>query len=327
MTYKSQMGGFGQGRGMMPPVIKMLIIINVAIFVIQNMLLSAISVPFTYNGVSGRILLSELIVHYLGLQPIGDFNSIELLLTPLQLVSYQFLHGGFTHILFNMFSLWMFGIELENTWGPKKFLIFYLLSGIGGGIFQLIIQPLIGPAAVTIGASGAIFGVLLAYGLTFPNRSVFMFPIFIPIPAKTFVLIIGGLQILLGFMSSDNVAHFAHLGGAVTGWLLLKYGNELGVFSLFGKVDQGKASYQEPIYKSKQSYSSQPKIFQFDQEISPNKDNIVSNKTTVSKSYDVDGVTITQDIIDNILDKINESGYQNLTEKEKHILNELSKKI
>ncbi len=328
MTHKSQFGGFGAGRGALPPVLKNLLIINVAIFVIQYLFLEIITVPYTVDNVSVRITLSDFLIRFFGLNPISDFNSLDILLTPIQLITYQFLHGSFGHILFNMFALWMFGMELETLWGSKKFLIYYLLSGIGAGIFQLIIPPLLGSGGLTIGASGAIFGILLAFGLSFPNRSVFMFPIFIPIPAKTFVLIIGGLQILLGFLSNDGVAYFAHLGGAITGWILLKYGNDLGVFSIFGSSSPGaSSSQQEPIFKQKQYYSQKPKIYQFDQEIKRQEDTKVSNKPSSSKSYIIDGETIPQEMLDEILDKISASGYQNLTEKEKHILSELSKRL
>jgi membrane associated rhomboid family serine protease len=325
MTYKSQFGGMGMGRGVMPPVIKYLIIINVAIFILQFLFLSQFTVPSPFDGSISRISLTNLMRLYFGLNPISDFNSLDILMTPVQLITYQFLHGDFTHILFNMFALWMFGMELENLWGSKKFLIYYLLSGIGAGIFQLIIPPLLGSAGLTIGASGSIFGVLLAFGLSFPNRSVFMFPIFIPIPAKTFVLIIGGLQILFGFLSNDGVAYFAHLGGAITGWFLLKFGDDIGLFSLFGASK--RQTYQEPVFKEKQYYSREPKIYQFDKEYQSNKSNPVSNKPSSSKSYTIDGVEIPQEMLDEILDKISATGYQNLTEKEKHILNELSKKL
>ncbi len=329
MTNRSQFGGMGMGRGPMPPVLKLLLIINIAVFIIQYVFMEMVTVPITMDGISGRASISDLMIRYLGLIPITDFNSLEILLTPIQLITYQFLHGSFGHILFNMFALWMFGMELESMWGSKKFLIYYLISGIGAGIFQLVLSPLLlGVYAPTIGASGAIFGILVAFGLSFPNRSIFMFPIFIPIPAKLFVLIIGAAQILLGFLAKDNTAYFAHLGGAITGWLLLKYGNDIGIFSLFGS-SSGKSggSYQNPVFKQKQYYSREPKIYQFDQEIKKPNDTQTSNKQSSSKSYIIDGQEIPQDMLDQILDKISESGYQNLTEKEKYILSELSKKL
>jgi hypothetical protein len=131
-------------------------------------------------------------------------------------------------------------------------------------------------------------------------------------------------------LSNDGVAYFAHLGGAVTGWLLLKYGEDMGVFTMFGSSSSGsssKSSYREPIFKQKQYYSQEPKIYQFDKEIKKQEEPKTSNKSSSTKSYNIDGMNVTQDIIDDILDKINESGYQNLTEKEKRILSELSKKL
>ncbi|MFN3306546.1 MAG: rhomboid family intramembrane serine protease, partial [Candidatus Kapaibacteriota bacterium] len=140
-------------------------------------------------------------------------------------------------MFFNLFALWMFGVELETIWGSRKFLTFYILSGVGAGLFQLFIAPLFSEPLPTIGASGAVFGVLAAFGFTFPNRPVFMFPIFIPIPAKFFVIFYAGLAFLLGVTgSAGNVAHIAHLGGAFTGFILFKFGDQLGIYRLINRL-------------------------------------------------------------------------------------------
>lgn len=141
---------------------------------------------------------------------------------PYQLVSYMFLHAGFSHVLLNMFGLWMFGSMMENLWGPKRFLIFYLACGLAAGLAQLFLGN--GPA---VGASGAIMGLLVAYGYTFPNTQLFVFPIPFPIKAKWAVIGILALDIFGGLSNSpaDNIAHFAHLGGAVIGFFIVLYWN------------------------------------------------------------------------------------------------------
>jgi membrane associated rhomboid family serine protease len=137
-----------------------------------------------------------------------------------QLVTYLFLHGGFLHILFNMLALWMFGSELEYLWGTRRFVRYYFFTGIGAGITTLVTTPhAIYP---TIGASGAIFGLLLAYGVIFPNRPILLYFLF-PIPAKYFVMIFGAIELFASLSGTQGgVAHFAHLGGLVFGWFYLK---------------------------------------------------------------------------------------------------------
>ena len=167
-----------------------------------------------------------------------------------QLVTYQFLHEGFQHIFFNMFAVWMFGRIMEVQWGSKRFLIFYLLCGIGAGLTQELCQFIhyelvyahyevvaLGNGItipmkqyldqiLTVGASGSVYGILLGYGMTFPeNRLIIFMPIPIPIKAKWLVVAYVALELLLGLRNSaaDNVAHFAHLGGMLAGFLIMLY--------------------------------------------------------------------------------------------------------
>ncbi|MBQ5730678.1 MAG: rhomboid family intramembrane serine protease [Bacteroidaceae bacterium] len=173
---------------------------------------------------------------------------------PLQIVTYMFMHGGFTHLLFNMFTLFMFGRVLEQVWGAKRFLVFYMATGIGAGLVQEVVQYIyfqtslsmyegvsLAPGLVipmaeylnlwtTVGASGAIYGILMAFAMTFPNERMFVIPIPFPIKAKYFVLIFGAIELLSGLSPrmGDNVAHFAHLGGMVFGLLLILYWRKKG---------------------------------------------------------------------------------------------------
>ena len=160
---------------------------------------------------------------YLGLQPYAVVHRLFLW----QLVTYLFLHGGFFHILFNMFALWMFGADLERLWGGPEFLKFYFLCGIGAGVFDVALTTLFGsPFSLTIGASGAIYGLLLAFGLIYPNRPIFIWFV-IPIPAKWFVVIIGAIEFFSEFSGpGSNIAHLAHLGGMLVAYLYLR-GNGL----------------------------------------------------------------------------------------------------
>lgn len=166
-----------------------------------------------------------------------------------QLVTYQFLHDGFQHIFFNMFAVWMFGRIMEIQWGSKRFIIFYLLCGIGAGLMQELCQfvhyelvyanytladlgngitvPMMQylDHILTVGASGAVYGILLGYGMTFPDNQLFIIPFPFPIKAKWLVVGYVILELGLGIRGSaaDNVAHFAHLGGMLTGFLMLLY--------------------------------------------------------------------------------------------------------
>ncbi len=143
---------------------------------------------------------------------------------PWQLVTYGFLHGNLSHIFFNMFGLWMFGRDLERLMGPRKFLIYYFSCVVGAAFVQLIVAGTQGDVYPTLGASGGVFGILLAYGLTYPNRMVVL--IFPPIPmkAKYFVLFYGLFELYLGLSGgAPGVANFAHLGGMLFGFMLLRY--------------------------------------------------------------------------------------------------------
>ena len=163
-----------------------------------------------------------------------------------QLVSYMFMHANFSHIFFNMFALWMFGRVLEQVWGPKRFLTYYILWGIGAGLVQELLWGMeyvfvwsnfasvatdVGIISMegflnelpTVGASGAVYGILLAFGMLFPNSQMFVFPIPMPIKAKYFVIGYAVLELFLGLGGSDGVAHFAHLGGMLFGLILILY--------------------------------------------------------------------------------------------------------
>ncbi len=142
---------------------------------------------------------------------------------PWQVVSYGFLHGSLMHLFFNMFGLWMFGSELERLWGRNRYAQFLLASLLAAALAQLLVTWLTGSNVPTVGASGALFGLLLAFGMLFPNRTIM--PLFPPIPmkARTFVIVFGVIELLFGLSGSSGVAHFAHLGGMLGGFLMIRY--------------------------------------------------------------------------------------------------------
>lgn len=191
----------------LPPVVKNLLIINVLVFILQNVL-------------DKRMNFTQLI----GLWPINSS-----MFQPWQPVTHMFAHGGMFHIFFNMFALWMFGRVLENLWGSKKFLIFYMLSGLGAAALHLAVQYFAGTFSVAVGASGAVYGLLVAFAFLFPNTPLYLMFIPIPIKAKWAITGILVLDLIFGFSSANTgVAHAAHIGGAITGFIIVWYWKKKG---------------------------------------------------------------------------------------------------
>jgi membrane associated rhomboid family serine protease len=190
----------------MPPVTTALIVANVAIYFLQQVM----------PGLVGPFALWPLAA--------GAMSGGHVSFQPWQVVTYAFLHGGITHLLFNMFALYMFGSAMEQVVGPKRYLNFYLVCVITAAAAQLATSSLFGGVYPTVGASGGVFGLLLAYAVYFPrNRVMLLFPP-IPLPARTFVILYAILELVLGVTGSqEGVAHFAHLGGLVGGALMIWY--------------------------------------------------------------------------------------------------------
>ncbi len=192
------------------PVVKQLLIINIAMFVITMMLLPQ------YAG-------------YLAL-----YFPTSSLFRPWQMVTHMFMHGNLNHLLFNMFGLYMFGSALEMRWGPKRFFVFYLLCGFGAMFLHLFAiyleyNGMVDPRSSMLGASGAVFGLLAGYGMMFPNQRIMLLIPPIPMKAKYFVMGYAALELFLGISnSSPGIAHFAHLGGALVGALLVFFWRQSG---------------------------------------------------------------------------------------------------
>ena len=203
--YSGSSFAYSFGPGPITPAVKALIIANTVAFVVR-FFAPAIDLP-------------------LGLQPQAVFEHFAIW----QPITYMFLHGGIFHLLFNMLALWMIGVELERMWGTRYFTQFYFITGIGAGVTQMILGVLPFPFAdqfyypSTIGASGAIYGLLVAYALYYPNRPFYVYFLF-PVPAKYFVMILGGMSLMGAMGGGGGVAHTAHLGGLATGYFYLKSG-------------------------------------------------------------------------------------------------------
>lgn len=192
-----------------PPVVKNLIIANTLIFLARWLL------PQT------AIIADRFFALYWFGSPL--FHSY-------QYITYMFLHGGFGHLFFNMFALWMFGRTLEYELGSRRFIIYYLVCGVGAALIQMLVAWLTGELGIVlIGASGAVMGVLLAFGVMHPNEVLIMFPIPVPVKAKWFVIGYAALELFYGATGrAAGIAHFAHVGGMLWGYLLLLYWKRKG---------------------------------------------------------------------------------------------------
>ncbi len=196
MIYDRDYYGYGINRKKYNNVVGILMGINIFIFILQS---------FNFGAM----------LKWFGLIPVLVVKDLYVW----QLFSYMFLHGSISHLLFNMFALWMFGREIEFMWGSKSFLIYYLLCGLGAGITTIITGPF--SPIPTIGASGAIYGLLYAYSFLFPERYIYLW-FFIPLKAKYMALIFGVFEFMAGIgATGSNIAHFAHLGGLLTGYIIL----------------------------------------------------------------------------------------------------------
>lgn len=257
-----------------------------------------------------------------------------------QLVTYMFMHGGWEHIILNMFMLWMFGAVMERVWGPKRFIIYYLFCGVGAGMMQEIAQfvqfyliasdagfgfsSLMEVAAAndvalsqwtTVGASGAIYALLLAFGMMFPDEKMFIIPIPIPIKAKW--MVIGSIAVeLFSALASpgSQVAHLAHLGGMIFGFFLIRYWQKHPYGNSF---DSGRQFFNNLRNRWDANRVKRGERTSWDEELGGFRN---------GKSHQSPSSEATQEEIDRILDKIRKSGYDSLTREEKQTLFDQSKK-
>ncbi len=204
------MAAYNPTTSILPPAVKLLLLANGGMFLLQ-------------------LFNDGILIYYLALWPLDLAGRLTAygspsLFQPWQLITYAFLHGGLMHLLLNMYALWFFGTRIENSWGSRIFSIYYLVCVTGAGLIQLLVASYSSELYPTIGASGGVFGILLAFGMTFPNeRLMLVFPPVI-LKAKWFVIIFGAIEFWFGVTGTlPGVAHFAHLGGMLFGYLLLVY--------------------------------------------------------------------------------------------------------
>lgn len=288
---------FFGGFQFFPPVIKGLLIANAAVF---------LGMMFLGNFRIGDFFLEQFFFHSFALWPLESGFGVW------QLFSYMFMHASFTHILFNMLALWMFGMELEHVWGSKKFFIYYLLCGFGGGLANLLVAPMFTAVGPTVGASGAVYGILLAFGMMFPERPIYIY-FLLPIKAKYFVVMYMAFEIF-SVGSMDGIAHFAHLGGALVGFIyLLSDGYRFD--SMYGRTQSD--NFFSKITSTFGSTKKQP--MDYGNVTDANVYDISEHRKKEEEQAQIQ--------IDDILDKISRNGYQSLSEEEKKILFEASKKL
>lgn len=183
----------------LPPVTQGIIIANVLVFLLE-------------------LTLGNSLISVFALWPLGSQ------FLPWQILTYAFLHGSVMHLLFNMFAVYMFGADMERVWGGRRYLIYYLICAVAAALSQLLVSSATGAQYPTLGASGAVFGLLLAFARYFPERQIMLLLPPITLPAKLFVVLYGALELVLGVTGTQaGVAHFAHLGGLAAGFLLMRY--------------------------------------------------------------------------------------------------------
>jgi len=204
------MAGFTTPYSSVPPIVKSLLIVNGVMFVLQMYI--------------GNVMIAELALWPLDLSPGPGIAITRPQFGISQLVTYAFLHGGVMHLLLNMYALWMFGSRIENLWGSKVFAVYYFVCVIGAGLMQLLVSSQGENIYPTVGASGGVFGLLLAFGMFFPReRLILIFPP-IPMEARWFVIIFGAIELWFGITgTAEGIAHFAHLGGMLFGFILILY--------------------------------------------------------------------------------------------------------
>lgn len=299
-----------------PTITKNLLIVNVVVFLATYL--------FRTMGVDLNNVLG---LHFF-LAP--DFHIY-------QLFTYMFAHGGFSHIFFNMFALWMFGCIVERTWGAKKFLTYYIVCGVGAGLFQELAQfaqfyfiaseqlPHFTLAQTmkvananaaflnlwtTVGASGAVYGILLAFGMLYPEERIFIFPLPVPIKAKWFVMGYAAIELFMAYSSTgDGVAHLAHLGGMVFGFFLIRYWRRHPDIRYSRRSGQQFFDSMRASWKRRTGRKDRGGVF------------TNSANTRHESDWDYNARRkAEQERMDEILDKIRRNGYESLTREEKQQL-------
>jgi len=276
--YAATGGGPRFGHGFpMTPWVKRLLIANFAVF-------AAIALGLLPPSVTAALA----------------FGVPDFLTHPWSPLTYMFVHGTFSHVFMNMLVLFFFGPPLESKWGGRFFIRYYLVCGLGGALFSILLYSLIGPTTM-IGASGAIFGLLLAFAMNWPDAQIYLYFLF-PVPAKWFVGVLGAFTLFATVRGSGGgVAHWAHLGGMATGFVMLRYGERMG------------RGLKQAFFKDRPAHVR----------VEPGGPPVRPVPERRSRRG-VDGDSL--DEVDRILDKIRETGMSSLTDEERAFLDEMSRR-
>ena len=271
MRYQYTSSGFRQSFNRptisIPSGVKFLLIVNIIVFILIEL--------------SGQ---KSLLFRTFGLVPSLVWNKFKIW----QLFTYLFIHGGIFHIFFNMFVLWMFGKDLESQWGKMEFLLFYFVCGIGAGLITVLFS--VNSIVPIVGASGAIYGLLLAYGFTYPNQMVYMYGLF-PLKVKYMVLGLGAIAFFASLSTSQsNVSHITHLSGMIIGLIFIYFNLNWKVIKLWYIRMRLKGLSQQPAKQDNEEAQMKKQV-------------------------------------DKILDKLNDSGWDSLTEQEENYLTQASKRL
>ncbi len=287
------------------PAVQWVIAINVAIYFLQ------------LTVVSPSDMLS-----WLAFRSPGNLTA-----RPWTIVTYMFVHGGFAHLLFNMWALWLFGPRVEHAWGSRSFTFYYLLCGLGGWLAHLLF---VHPSGILLGASAAIFGVMLAYAVRWPDQEIAIFPfVFISIKVKWLVALLAGWNLVMGVVTMggvSGVAYMAHLGGFAVGWLYLRAASAPGLDRLRHRMSQIPDVSDEPpraIPRSRER--SRERTSEIDEIVA--RSNAMAKRPSASASLSSKFGKKKTDELNLVLDKISERGLGSLTSDERRLLEEMSRRL
>jgi membrane associated rhomboid family serine protease len=278
-------GGLGPFSFQLTPWVKRLIVANTIVFLV------------TWSGLIPRAVAYE----YLG------FNASQTLREPWTIITYMFVHANFFHVFFNMLMLFFFGPPLERRWGGREFIKYYTITGVGGAVFTLVSDLLAGGGGTIIGASGAVFGVMLAYAMNWPDSLIWIYAIF-PIKAKYFILILGAITFFSAVSgTTDGIAQFAHLGGLVVGYVYLKKGWQIE--ARWTDLRRGLRRRRLKVVRGGASPPPSPPP--------------ASRRPRDSRDDEEARIL---DVVDRLLDKIAAQGIDSLTPEERRFLDEVSRR-
>jgi membrane associated rhomboid family serine protease len=291
-----------QDQPRITPTVQWLIAINVAIYFLQLTVVN----PMDMAGALG-------------------FEMRDLTEQPWTIVTYMFVHAGFLHVTMNMYMLWLFGRRLERAWSPGSFLWYYLWCGLGGWLFHMMLTR----DGLLLGASAAVFGVMLAYAMRWPDEELVLFPFPITLKVKWLVAILAGLNLVSGLATlgatGSGVAHFAHLGGFAFGWMYLRWNAAPSIDRLRQRMSQIPDVSDETPRAIPRTHRPRERASEIDEIVA--RSNAVATQRPTSAALSSKAGKTKTDQLNDVLDKISEKGIGSLTSEERRLLEEMSKRL